>query len=303
MGMTTTTRLGRHAVLLVAGLVAQGCATTLSTLQTGKTLEPGHVRVAAGMGFYVPAGQAVKIAGEGTDLMSRMKTAVEKNQPFTWTADDEQTLLTTGVALAVLPPSSMAELSLRVGVIDNLDVGLRYSTNALRLDAKFRFFHDGEEMTDSPVDPKGRSTDLAVFAGGSKYLFKNPIFDALEFVKMGEFSRWDVEGGFVLSHDFNKYLGVYGAPKYLFSRTTMDETLVRVTQDGSGIVKTDVAMPAVVDMHFVGATAGLRVGIPQVSLFLELTFGTTFAKPMILGARRDLGGATLYPAGGIAVSF
>lgn len=296
-------RRGWLGLGLVAAFGLSGCASTLSTLQTGKTLEPGHVRIAAGMGVYVPAGQVVSAVSEGVDLSKRMASAVSKNEAVPWTPEDEQKVITSAVALAVLPPSALAELSVRVGVVENLDLGVRYSTNALRLDGKFRVFHEGEAMTDSPLDPKGRGTDVALMAGASKYLFKSPVLDLLDYVKMGDFSRWDAEAAVIVSHEFSKYVGIYGAPKYVFSRTTMDATLVRVTQETGGVVKTDVAVPAQVDMHFVGATAGLRAGIPQISFFVELTFGTTFARPTLLGQARELGGATLYPAAGLAVSL
>ncbi len=300
--------------LWLAGLLSMSCATNLSSLQTARTLPQGHVRVTGGLGVYVPAGQVVNTVSTGVALGKRASDALSKNEQFVFTEDDEQALLTAGIALAVLPPSPMSELSVRVGVVDNLDVGLKLSTNAIRADAKYRLFHSGADdlhpvASGKGIDawlsrvPGGPSGDIAVGLGASYYFFKNPVTDLLGYVKMDDFKRFDLDGAVYLSWDASTWFSLYGAPRYVFSRTTMDQTLVRLSYEAGALVRTDIALPAQVDTHFVGATVGVRIGHPVVSVYLELTMGNTFAAAHVLGATRELGGFTVYPAGGLALAF
>jgi len=73
--------------------------------------------------------------------------------------------------------------------------------------------------------------------------------------------------------------------------------------EACGCIEEKYQLPTTVDMHFVGATGGLRAGLPRLSFFFELTAGNTFVNPMILGKERNLGGVTLYPSLGLAGTF
>ena len=83
----------------------------------------------------------------------------------------------------------------------------------------------------------------------------------------------------------------------------MDQTVVRISEVGSELTRTELTFPSRLDMHFIGATGGLRAGIEYISLVLELTAGYTVANGDILGASRSLGGVTLYPAIGLTAAF
>jgi hypothetical protein len=237
------------------------------------------------------------------------------------TAKDEEDLITSGLALAIFPPSTQFEAMVRVGIINNLDVGLKYSTNALRLDGRYRLLHSSnyEDKVEQGLltpnisankvahfftkDTKKDSTDITLGVGVSKYLFKSPVIELLQYVKLGDFSRWDVDGTLYLSRDFLKYFGIYGAVKYVFSTTEADQNLVRFSEVASQVIRTDVKVPAHVNSHFVGGTFGLRAGIPEISVFLEVTAGNTWATAKVLDTERSLGGVTLYPAIGLASTF
>ncbi len=285
---------------LVAVMVGAGCATNLSTLQTGKTLRPGQIRVAGGAGVYIPAGQVVNAIGQGVHFAKKGVEAASNKENFEVTQDETEKLITAAVALVVLPPSTSYEVSARYGVIDNFDVGMRYGLNALRADAKVRLFHGGGPEGEG--EGGRRSFDVAIGVGVSKYFFSNPVMGALEKVKLAEFSRWDVEVPLYVSADFNPYFGLYFVPKYVYSHTTFELKLLELAQACS-CYEERLQLPAKVDMHFVGATGGLRAGLPRLSFFAELTAGNTFVKPTIMGKPRDLGGVTLYPSIGLAGTF
>jgi hypothetical protein len=284
---------------MVLGLVGSGCATNLSTMQTAKTLRPGQFRIAGGAGVYIPAGQVVDAIGHGVKQAKNGVTALENKENFEVSRDDTEAMITTGVALALLPPSTGYEISARYGVIKDLDVGVRYSFSSIRADAKYRLIHLGGPEGEG--EGGRRSFDVALGVGVSKYIFNNPVIEMLEKVKLAEFSRWDVEVPLYISADFNPYFGIYMAPKYVYSHTRMEFRVLEVIE-ACGCVE-EIQVPSTVDMHFVGATGGIRAGLPKLSVFLEVTAGNTFVKPVVLGKERNLGGVTLYPSIGLAGTF
>lgn len=286
---------------LLAGWLCAGCATTLSNHQTAKPVAPGHVQIGGGAGLYVPLGSVGSAIGAGITQARKAADAAANHQQYTVSQADQQDLLTAGIALAVLPPSTAFEVSIRTGLFENMDVGLRYSVNAVRLDTKFRFFHM-DDGPDVPPDSQ-RSFDVALGLGGSRYLFNNPVIDALEYVQLGDFSRWDLEVPLTVSYEIGEIARFYGGLRYLYSRTSMDEKLVNTSEQASNITGLDLTLPEVVHMHFIGATAGVMVGYKYVFLILELTGGYTICNPIIFGEHRNLGGVTLYPSAGLALRF
>lgn len=298
------------ALLCLAALAACGCTTNLSSLQTARTLYPGQVRSHWAAGVYVPAGQIADAASAGVDLAAEGVTAAVKQNQFVVKEETKQQLFTSGIALAVMPPSAIYETGVRVGLVDNLDVGLRYSVNSLRLDVKWRPFHWGDP--DSRASPAERSRDLAIGFGVSKYIFTSPLVEALDYVKLGDFDRWDFEFPIYASIDFNKWVGLYLNPKYIYSHTQLDEELVTISEvaneviDGQccgEVVTLDTRLPAQVDMHFWGATVGIKAGHPKVYGFLELTVGYARADTFLLGEKRNLGGVMVQPNIGLAFAY
>jgi hypothetical protein len=293
-----------------AVLALCGCSTNLSSLQTARTLYPGQVRSHFGAGVYVPAGQLGNAASAGVDLARQGITAAVLQEQFVAEEGTKQQLLTSGIALAVMPPSAMYETGVRVGLVENLDVGFRYSINSIRADVKWRPFHWGDE--DTRANPAARSRDLAIGFGISRYIFTSPLVEALDYVKLGDFDRWDFEFPIYASVDLNPYFGLYLNPKYVFSHTTLDEELVAISEVVNGVaqgqccgevIALDTRLPRAVDMHFWGATVGLKAGHPKVYGFLELTVGYARAEAFLLGQKRELGGLMLQPNLGVAFAW
>jgi hypothetical protein len=106
-----------------------------------------------------------------------------------------------------------------------------------------------------------------------------------------------------VSFEAGEILKLWAAPKYIFSRTTLDERLVDAAEQITGRTGMDVRLPAEVLQHFVGASVGVGLGFRHVHLLAELTAGYTHCRPVVFGRRRDLGGLTLYPAAALGVSF
>jgi hypothetical protein len=287
-------------MLALAIALAPGCATTLSTMQTARTLAPGQVQVTGGMGVFLPVGNLIRVVDTGIDQGEEARDAVDEGRPYALSEEDQQKLLTAGVALMVAPPGVSPELMVRVGVVDRVDVGLRYSGISLRADAKVLLFHGGDS-DGGRMETGQRSYDVALGLGAARHFFSSPVLDVLEVVEMGDFSRYDVEVPLYVSADFGDVFKLYGAPKYVYSHTRMDERLVDFSRQGKPVSGFDATLPASVDSHFVGSTVGLALGYRYVYLFAELTGGYVFCKPTLFGVERNLGGVTLYPAFGLAV--
>lgn len=278
-----------------------GCATNLSSLQTAKTLNPGSVRITGGVGVYIPAGQVIRSAYEGVSLSTRAAVANAKDGAYVLTGDDREAIGTAAIALAMFPPSSIYEINARVGIFRNFDMGFRYSINSMRADAKLRVHHSGD--AEGWDEPRGRSYDVAIGVGVSKYMLGTPIEGAFGGVKLDDFNRWDLEIPVYFNADWNSHIGVYFVPKFLWSRTTMKQTFLSRPCECQTGMEPEVVTNAQVDMMFYGATMGLRFGGWRVSGLLELTVGNTEATPVLFGKKRTLGGATIQPNVGLAVTF
>ena len=278
-----------------------GCATNLSSLQTAKTLNPGQIRLTGGFGVHIPAGQVLRSAAEGIKLSARAAEANARDGAYVLTADDKEAIGTAAIALAMFPPSSIWELNGRVGLIRNLDVGFRYSINSMRGDVKLRVHHSGD--AEGWDEERGRSYDVAIGFGVNKYMLGTPIEGAFGGVRLDEFNRWDIEVPVYFNADWNSHIGLYFVPKFIWSRTTMRQTFLSKPCDCASGMEPEVSTQAKVDMMFYGATLGIRFGGWRVSGLLELTVGNTEASPVLFGKKRTLGGATIQPNIGLAVTF
>ena len=103
-----------------------------------------------------------------------------------------------------------------------------------------------------------------------------------------------------LSLDVGDILKLYATPKYIFSRTSLDSRLVDFSNTNPNVSGFDVRLPAEVTSHFVGTSVGVALGFRYVHLYAELTAGYNACRPVLFGQPRDLGGAVLYPAVGLA---
>lgn len=288
------------AVLCIA-VLASGCATTLSTMQTAVPVEPRHVQINGGYGLYLPLGPAADAVMQGAKQAAKAVAAAKNDEQYQLSEEDQQALLTAGIGLAAMPPGFAYEISLRTGVVDNLDVGLKYSTSgSLKADAKYRFFHQGPSGEPGVMSP---SYDLAIGLGASKYFFESPVITVLEYVQLGDFSRWDVEVPAIFSIEWGQILKFWVAPKYVFSHTSFDEELVGISEEATRRSGYQLGLPGSVSTHFIGSSVGFGAGYRWVHVMFELTAGYTYCRPVIFGHQRNLGGLTLYPAIGLQVKL
>ncbi|MBI5546743.1 MAG: hypothetical protein HY901_22905 [Deltaproteobacteria bacterium] len=286
-------------VLLGSWMAGSGCATTLSTFDTARPTPVKHVRLNVGYGLHLPVGSMVKgvvAAGEA------VAESIEKERA-TLSEEQAEKLYEACVATALTPPSTQWEIMARTGLFRDMDVGLRYSTNALRLDLKYRFFHMG-------VDDEGKSHHLSIGLSGAYYLFSNPLFEILDYIQLADFSRWDLEVPLLYSWEYRRYFALYLGAKYMYTSFELDSNLHRIQQYVTRLAE----MPPITDqisssMHYFGGVLGLGGGYKWVFVYTELSMGYTRLRPRLYsfvdGAtqERNMDGFAVYPAVGLVVKI
>jgi hypothetical protein len=283
-------RLGCVAAVLVT-LASAGCSTTLSTLQPAEPMRPGHVQANAAVDVNVPASRIVDAIDVVADLGKRYVS-----DPGYRPSDEEQRqALAAGVGLAVSAPGVSPDVMLRVGVLKHLDVGVRWSGVAAHADAKYRFFatKDASAADEQAVDRVGDGPDRgfqgAVSLGVSKDIYSGFAFEALEYLKVVHYSRWNIELPVIFGARLGRFGHYWFGPKYVLSTYSIGASLknIGIVPSASGAI------------HHLGAFGGVGVGYKVVFVFFELTIMEMFAEPEIFGRRTDLGGIVAAPAGGL----
>lgn len=282
-------------LLAAALLLGPGCAMTMTTMDTARTTPVKEVRCNVGPGLFLPVGSMVKgVIATGKTVAE----AIDKGEA-TISEKNAQDLYDAALAVALTQPSYQWEFMLRTGLMENADVGLRYTGNALRLDLKYRFFHAGDEET-------GKSNHLSIGVGASKYFFNNGVFKALDYVDLNDFSRWDIEVPLLYTWDYRRSFIFYGGAKYIYTSFSMDENLYEIQKH----VQSAADLPPIIDtvrstMHTFGGTIGLGGGWKRVWIFTELNMGYTRLRPTLYSfidkqqKKRNLDGFAIQPAIGV----
>jgi hypothetical protein len=250
-------------------------------------MRPGHVQANLAMDVNVPASRIID-AVDAVDTLSDRYAADLSYRP---NEVEQRQALAAAIGLGLSAPGATPDLMLRVGVIKNLDLGLRWSSLAVHGDAKYRFLTTRDPSAEeAEKDPNvDRGFQGAVSLGISKSLFSGIVFDALDYLQIGDYSRWNIEVPVIFGARLGSFGHYWFGPKYVFSTYSLDASLknVGVVPESSGTI------------HHLAAFGGIGVGYKVIFVFLELTIAEMFAKPEILGQPTDLGGVVIVPAGGL----
>jgi hypothetical protein len=276
------------AGLAVAAVAITGCGTTLSTLQPAEPMRPGHVQAQGAMNVNIPASRII----DAVDTTATLSSRYASDPSYTLTAEDQRQALAAAVGLGLNAPGVNPDLMVRMGVVRNLDVGLRWSGIAAHADAKYRFLRT-KEPPSPDVEPDSAEDDPgfqgAVSLGVSKSLYSGFVFSALEFLNIDDYSRWNIEVPAIFGKRLGNLGHVWFGPKYVYSHYTVDASLqnVSITPTTSGSI------------HHFGAFGGAGLGYKYVFAFVELTVMQMLAKPEIFGQKTDLGGIVVVPSFGV----
>jgi hypothetical protein len=246
-------------------------------------MRPGHVQVQGAFDVNVPGSRVT----DAVDTAATLTDRYASDSSYRPTEDDQRRALGAAVGLGLAAPGVNPDLMLRLGLFKDFDAGIRYSALNAHVDGKYRFLTTKDVPEDDPnADPGFQG---AVSLGVSKSLYSGLVFDALEFLDVGDYSRWNVEVPVIFGKRMGNIGHVWFGPKYVYSHYSVDASLrnVGIVPETSGSI------------HHLGAFGGVGLGYKWVFVFTELTVANMFAKPEILGQTVNLGGIVIVPALGL----
>lgn len=278
------------AIGLFGAALASGCTTTLTQNQTARALAPGKVEVGISGSIPISSRFAGEIADVARATADRLAQADNADRPLTET--EQREALEAGLALALFHPAVVTEVAGRIGVVDRFDAGFKYAGTLVKADGKYQF---------ASSDDGG--PDLAVALGLTHHLgygssALESAYGLLDFVRLSDYSRNDVELGLLASGEWDDIVAVYGGLRYMASFIALDADIERV-ETASGVPHSSLSST----FHYAGATGGLRLGYKHIYATMELTVMRVFAKPTVFGEARDLGGFIISPSFGLLARF
>jgi len=283
-------------IVVLLALVSSGCASTLSTLQTAETTPKGHAELHAGLGAYAPLGALPHLVKAGELETKGVQSLASTGSHPTPPVQERDELLDAALSLMLQTPGPVWEVGARFGLTDFWDIGARVSSNDWSADTKLRLFKrtlSSDVSHSAALDFRYCNVDVS-----------NPVVDVLDFVNMGDFSRYDLELTGLYTLNVRDVVRLYGGPKIVRTSFHFDENAFKFGNDANAYAGLPPLVGSIDDhMFFYGGVAGISGTYKRVSLYLELDGGWTHLAPEILGEKRDLSGVTLYPAIGLAVSI
>lgn len=287
-------RLAALAVVLFAAVFASGCAPALSTMHPATVAPHRSVDAGAGFGISVPVAGVSSAVGTAKDNVER----TEDGEPLS--DADRDDIIRTSLGLVLNPPSFGSQYRAAYGIVDGVEIDLRYALSAWRLGARWQM-----------IEPQGAERPLAgsVGIGLSRYVFSLGVPDYLEpIVEVEDFTRYDVDVPvtFGVSHDI---FHVWGGPKLVASFMSAGiDVCTQVDTAERECVERAVAKLDGRAFYFAGQIGG-AVGYKHVWLGAELTtaYVTGEASGSLKTADVDekrkfgFGDVILYPVVGLII--
>jgi hypothetical protein len=278
-------------LLLAAGscaTIALGCTTSVSTLQSPRTVEPGHAELIGGVSVPIHGAYVTQFGKALDDAAHRVKTA--DSAPLS--DAEERDVVDAALAGVLFTPTAVPELGLRLGVADRVDVGIRWAGPAFRGDGKVHLYRTENGLNLGLTAGYGYHTGIGSSIASSIY----DVFDALKLV---DYSRHDVDVALLVGGNENAVFSGYGALRGIVSFTKFESELPEELVGPEGVVQIDTSS----SLFYLGGTAGMRLGPKTVAALAELTVMHCWFNPRVLGERRDLSGLVFSPALGLDVRF
>lgn len=233
-------------VCIAAVLLATGaCAPSLSTMEPAHVIGKGHVRAVAALEVGAPVGVIDDVIDRGKTLAS----AASKGQAIT----DQQKLeiLDAGIGLLAAPPLAAPLLAISYGVLDRLELDLRYAGSGARAGGRW-------QLVDRATGP----FDLTVGAGVARSVVEIPLADSLPGLSADDFSRYTFDASALVGTSRDIWR-VWAGPR--FAASWFHTAL--------GLTLPNEALVASFDGHasYFGGQAGAAIGYRKLFLVAELT--------------------------------
>lgn len=279
-----------RTLFFVAALATPACTTSLTQLQTARTMRPGQVQLTAGASVPISSAAVGETIDAAELTAERLADAQARDAPIT--EQEQLQALETSLALLLFTPGVTTEFAGRVGVVDGFDLGFKWAGPLLQADGKYQV-----------LQQEAHGVDLALSASYGYHLgygasIASSLYPVLDFVRLGDYAQHDLGVGFILSGEWDNVFGAYLAGKYTAGLVSLDADFERV-EVASGLPRTELSNT----IHTIGGTVGVMVGYKYVYAVAELTVAGVFFEPEVLGARRDLGGVIVAPTLGLLTRF
>lgn len=274
-----------------AALVLTGCVTSVNQMQTARTLAPKETRMEAGASVPISTRYFAEIIDTIELAADRLQDAEQLDRPVS--EDEQRQAIEAVAALLLLQPALVPELSVRVGVYEDVDVGLRWAGPSFRFDGKWRVAHEPGRWHAAVLGAYTHHTGI----GAS---IASKAFDVFDSLKLASFSRRDLElAALASTEEDDRPVVAYGGLRYILSMPRIESELAEGLEAASGMPLLDTAP----NIHTMGATAGIRLGWRRAYFMAELTLMWMLFEPEILGEKRNLSGLLISPGVGLAVEI
>jgi hypothetical protein len=227
-------------------------------------------------------------------LIRAGKALVTLAQERKLTEAEKKTLFDAGGNLLLNPPSAVEHIGVGVTVVDNLEIGLRYSIGAIRLGGRYQI-----------LSREKHGVDFTAGFGVGLYVLGFPVNNVLGIVELDDFERWQFD--FPLNFGISgKWYRVWGGPRVMLTTFGSDLSLnlPAVTgYDGELEIASLSGTGA-----YLGAQGGAALGYKYVFLGVELTMVEHIGGAHLdaFGKRAlnvDLNSFIIYPAIGLLGEF
>lgn len=283
----------RIVFVTIAAGVFCACQTSMTQMTSARALKPLHFEAAVNMSGSFNS----SIVNNSIDAGETLVNAAKEDTTTEVSEEDLRKILDGTIAWLLFRPSATPELIARMGVYDGIlegiDVGVRYNGALIKGDAKLQVWESADG-----------SQAIAIDAGYAYHL--GVVGSIFEFLTLTEFKRSDIDASVMWSWEHPDILKIYASPRFIASHVATEPKLPDFVREK---LPADVAAynPAQYFqdewmVHY-GATAGLLVGYKYVFLSLELTAMYVQFKPKIINQRRDYSGVVIAPAIGLVGTY
>lgn len=280
-----------HVCTLLIGLtLVTGCASSIAQMQTGKVLKKGAIEAGAGLSAPIAPStfERLKVLGQAAYDAATSADV----QGTTLSDDDVRDLVEAGLGIILFNPSVVTEFWGRYGLLDRVDVGVRWGGARLLLDARVQLLRDESAGVDAALTlGYAHHSDL----GPS---IVKPLFDVFEKLSILNFSREDV----IVDLAFSRQRGVfgwYGAVGYTLAMTDFGASTPSELQTVTDLGQANFAN----SMHVIRGVAGVSLKYKFLWLRAELAVARVLLEPTILDVELDLSAWQVSPGLAVGVQW
>lgn len=241
----------RFKVGAAALLLNVGCAPALSSFTPAHVAPKKHVQAELGFDVSVPSGMITGVVDEGGALGKAARD-------HELSEDEQRRLFRAGAALALNPPSLVSHVGVAYTPLPHFELGGRLTSGAWRLGARYQLLEQALHDLDGTFS-----------LGGGHYSYEFPLSDQIPFIKLEDFSRWQVDAGFLIGRHGDWYR-VWAGPRLLLTFYGTELVFEQPAIPGSTGEKTVLASLDGTGTYLGGQVGG-ALGYKHVFVGFELT--------------------------------